>query len=105
MGDQTDASGRTGADARGLDSGRVDTRRPDAGSRTTNQGDWTPDGPDTGRAAGPRATEPHGGHRMVNQDRRPTPGGMHQVPTRRLPTPEPYFLPSPTSIVSTAVES
>jgi hypothetical protein len=43
MGDQTDG----GVDTRGLNTGGVDTRRPDAGSRTTNPGDWTPDGPDS----------------------------------------------------------
>jgi len=61
LGDQTDASGRTGADTRRLDTrrldtGRVDASRPDAGPRTMNPGDWTPTGRAghrTGRTAGP----------------------------------------------------
>jgi hypothetical protein len=52
-GDQMDSSGRTGANTRRLDTGRVDTRRSDAGSQTTNPCDWTPDGLDTGRAGQP----------------------------------------------------
>jgi hypothetical protein len=47
LADQADASGRTGADTNRLDTGPVDTRRPDARSRTMNPGDWTPDGLDS----------------------------------------------------------
>jgi hypothetical protein len=63
-GDQTDTSGRTGADPRRPDTGRVDTGRPDARSRTTSPGDWTPGAPDSGRAGqpGPGRRNRMGGH-------------------------------------------
>jgi hypothetical protein len=66
--DETDASGRTGADNRRLDAGRVDSRRPDPGRRpqvTGHRTDWTPDGLDS-RTPGRRHRDgwtPHAGHR------------------------------------------
>src|SRR4029450_11758806 len=80
---RTRAHGR--GDPRRPDTGGVDTGRPDAGSRTTSPGHWTPGGPDTGRTghrAGrtldgpdsrPRTTAPDGWTPMLDADRRPTP--------------------------------
>jgi hypothetical protein len=46
MGDQTDASGRTGRTPVGWTLDGWTPARPDAGSRTMSPGDWTPGGPD-----------------------------------------------------------
>jgi hypothetical protein len=61
--EETDASGRTAADTRRLDTGRVDSRRPSAGLWTTTPGDQTPDGW-TARSRTPKRDgwTPHAGH-------------------------------------------
>jgi hypothetical protein len=87
--DETDASGRTGADSRRLDAGRVDSRRPDLGRRPQVTGHRTAGQPDPGHPK-PDGWTPHAGHR------RPTPwrACWQCRPRRRRPTSR-YWLDAP----------